>query len=213
MQSAWAKRACRWIRSLTRFWKVPRRKKLSRAIQRYSLAMCMLWLVITCIIALKLKRTWRVVANKPVKSVDKTSSAFRRKASEHGFWRGGSRNDYETMLHFLADENFDNNILRGLLMRNSELNIVRVQDVGLFSADDPIILDWAAQQGRILLTHDVATVTHYAYERVRKGQSMPGVFEVGRKVSVGVAIEEILLLAELSLDEEWEGQVRYLPLR
>lgn len=75
------------------------------------------------------------------------------------------------------------------------------------------MLEWAAQEGRVLLTHDVATMTRYAYERVRKGKLMPGVFEVGRSVPAGLAIEEILLIAEYSLEGEWEGQVRYLPLR
>ncbi len=41
---------------------------------------------------------------------------------------------------------------------------------------------------------------------------MPGVFEVGRSVSIRTAIEDILLIAETSLEGEWEGQVRYLPL-
>jgi hypothetical protein len=93
------------------------------------------------------------------------------------------------------------------------VDIVRVQDAGLSSADDPAILEWAAQAGRVLLTHDVATMTRYAYDRVREGKPMPGVFEVGRAVPIRVAIEEIVLLAECSLDGEWEGQVRYLPLR
>jgi hypothetical protein len=31
----------------------------------------------------------------------------------------------------LADENFDNTIVRGLLRRNPNIDIVRVQDVGL----------------------------------------------------------------------------------
>ena len=64
----------------------------------------------------------------------------------------------------------------------------------------------------MLLTHDVSTITHYAYERVRAGASMPGIFEVGRHVPIGRAIEDILLLANYSLDGEWESQVRYLPL-
>jgi hypothetical protein len=64
-----------------------------------------------------------------------------------------------------------------------------------------------------LLTHDVTTMTHYAYERVKAGKSMPGVFEVSRAVPIGTAIEDILLLAEYSFEGEWEGQVRYLPLR
>lgn len=41
---------------------------------------------------------------------------------------------------------------------------------------------------------------------------MPGVFEVGRSVPVGKAIDDLLLIAECSLPGEWEGQVRYLPL-
>lgn len=117
------------------------------------------------------------------------------------------------MLLLAADENFNNDILRGLLRRRPDLDIVRIQDVGLSGADDVVILEWAAQEGRVLLTHDVSTITQYAYERVRMGKSMPGVFEVSRDVPVGVAIEDILLLAEYSLEGEWEGQVRYLPLR
>ena len=80
-------------------------------------------------------------------------------------------------------------------------------------ADDPAVLEWAAREDRVLLTHDVATMTRYAYEQVRAGKPMPGVFEVGRTVPIGLAIEEILLIARYSLKGEWEGQVRYLPLR
>lgn len=82
----------------------------------------------------------------------------------------------------------------------------------LSGADDPTVLAWAAQHDRILLTHDVATITHYAYERVRSGLPMPGVFEVSRKVPIGMAIDDLLLIAECSTKHEWEGQVRYLPL-
>jgi hypothetical protein len=117
------------------------------------------------------------------------------------------------MLLLTADENFNNDIVRGLLRRKPELDIVRVQDVGLSGADDPTILEWAAQERRVLLTHDVSTITRYAYDRVQAGKSMPGVFEVSRNVPIGIAIEDILLLAEYSLNDEWEGQVRYLPLR
>jgi hypothetical protein len=65
----------------------------------------------------------------------------------------------------------------------------------------------------VLLTHDVATITRYAYERVEAGQPIPGVFAVSRALPIGRAIEEILLLAACSLEGAWEGQVRYLPLR
>jgi uncharacterized protein DUF5615 len=116
------------------------------------------------------------------------------------------------MLRLIADENFDGSILRGLRRRNPDLDIVRVQDVGLSSADDPTVLEWSAQDGRILLTHDVTTITHYAYERIRVGLPMPGVFEVNLEASFGRIIEDILLLAACSLEGEWDGRVLYLPL-
>ncbi len=93
------------------------------------------------------------------------------------------------MLRLLSDENFNGDIVRGLLLRRPDLDIVRVQDVGLSGADDPAVLEWTAREGRVLLTHDVSTMTRHAYERV----------------PVGSAIEDVLLLAELSLEGEWEG--------
>jgi predicted nuclease of predicted toxin-antitoxin system len=77
------------------------------------------------------------------------------------------------MLRLAADENFNNDIIRGLLRRKPDLDIVRIQNVGLSGADDPTVLQWAAQEGRILLTEDVSTITRYAYERV-EGQGHAG---------------------------------------
>jgi Domain of unknown function (DUF5615) len=115
-------------------------------------------------------------------------------------------------LRFVTDEDFDNDILRGLMHRRPELDIVRAQDVGLAGKKDPVVLEWAAQQGRVLLTHDVNTLIAYAYARAGAGLAMPGVFAVRQFAPIGQAIEDILLLALLSLDGEWEGQIRYLPL-
>ena len=116
------------------------------------------------------------------------------------------------MLQLAADENFNNKIVRGLLRQQPALDIVRIQDAGLSGADDPTVLEWAAQEGRILLTHDVSTITRYAYDRLRADLPMPGVFEVSYEAPVGRIIDDILLLVECSIDGEWEGQIRYLPL-
>lgn len=117
------------------------------------------------------------------------------------------------MVLFLADENFNNQIVKGVLRQSPNINIVRVQDVGLSGADDPSVLAWAAQEERVVLTHDVATMMTFAYVRIQAELSMPGLFEVNRRVPVGLAIEEIILIAECSFEGEWEGQVRFLPLR
>lgn len=117
------------------------------------------------------------------------------------------------MLRFLADENFNADIVRGLFRRDATVDLLRVQEVGLSGADDPTVLEWAAEQRRVLLTHDVGTMTRHAYDRIRNQKRMPGVFEVARTVPIGLAIDDILLLARYSLDDEWEGQIRYLPLK
>ncbi len=116
-------------------------------------------------------------------------------------------------MRWLADENFNNDILRALRRRNRNIDIVRAQDAGLTGVDDEALLAWAAGQERILLTHDVSTITAHAYRRLMKGDRMPGVFEVNRTVPIRTAIEDIILITECSVAGEWEGQVRYLPLR
>jgi hypothetical protein len=115
------------------------------------------------------------------------------------------------VLRFLADENFNRFIVRGLRRRQPDLDVERVQDLGLSGADDPTMLAAAALAGRLVLTHDVSTVTLYAYERVAAGLSMPGVCEIRRSAPIGRAIEDILLVAICSHENEWEGQVLFLP--
>ena len=48
------------------------------------------------------------------------------------------------MLFLAADENFNNDIVRGLLRRKPDLDIGRIQDEGLSGADDQAVLEWAA---------------------------------------------------------------------
>ena len=73
-------------------------------------------------------------------------------------------------------------------------------------------MEQAAQDGRVLLTHDVSTMTAHAYARAVSGLPMPGIFAVSQLASISQVIKDLLLLAECSLVGEWEGQVRYVPL-
>lgn len=116
------------------------------------------------------------------------------------------------MLRLLTDENFNGDIVRGLLLRQPDLDVVRVQDVGLAGADDPDVLAWAAENNRIVLTHDRATMADCAYQRVAAGERMPGVFILNDRFPVGQATQEILLMVACSEQAEWSGRAVYLPL-
>lgn len=77
------------------------------------------------------------------------------------------------MLRLAADENFNADIVRGLLRRLPDLDIARAQDAGLSGADDPAVLEWAAREGWIVLTHDISALVSFAFERVAAGRPMP----------------------------------------
>lgn len=114
-------------------------------------------------------------------------------------------------MRFLADENFNNEILRGVQRRVPDADIIRIQDTELASKPDTLILEWAAQRGYIVLSHDVNTMRGYFYERVNAGLPVPGLFLVQGTEPIGRVIEtlEIILLA--SEASEWEGEIRFLP--
>lgn len=116
------------------------------------------------------------------------------------------------MLRLLADENFNGAIVRGLQRRLPQVDVVRVQDVGLSGADDPAILDWAAREGRILLTHDINTVPPYARQRMDAGLLMTGVLVVRESLPIGRVLDDLLLILECGEQQDVQGQVRYLPL-
>lgn len=116
------------------------------------------------------------------------------------------------MLRLLADENFNSEIVRGLLLRQSDLDIVRLQDVILSGVDDQQLLAWAAENDRIVLAHDRATMPVFACERVSAGLKMPGVFLLNDRFPVGQAIREILLIVACTEQAEWANRVVYVPL-
>src|SRR5437763_16800544 len=105
------------------------------------------------------------------------------------------------MLRFLTDEDFDGRLTSALLARVPDLDLVRVQDVGLMHTPDPDILAWAAAQDRIVLTHDCNTMTGFASARVSAGQPMPGLFVVDRQAPVGRLLDDLEVLAAREMHE------------
>jgi hypothetical protein len=116
------------------------------------------------------------------------------------------------VIRLLVDQNFNARILRGLVRRESAVDLLRVADIGLSDAPDPMILERAALDGRVLLTHDRQTVPGFAYARVGAGQPMPGVFVVSKDLPIGKAVDEILLAVYCYSPDECNDAVKYFPL-
>lgn len=115
-------------------------------------------------------------------------------------------------MKFLTDEDFDNRILRGLLRRLPNLDIVRVQDTEVANKSDPEVLEWADKDNRVVISHDVHTMTYFFRERLARGLSSPGILFVSQSLPVGFAIEELILVGQYSLDGEYDNQMRFIPL-
>jgi hypothetical protein len=115
------------------------------------------------------------------------------------------------MFRLLIDENFDQRILRGLRLRLPQLDFLIVQRAGMSGLSDPALLDWAATQGRIIITHDVSTITAYANERMKQGLLMPGVVIVPDDLEIGRAIADLELIIECATAVDLANQIQFLP--
>ena len=86
---------------------------------------------------------------------------------------------------FLFDEDFDATIIRGIVLRIGLAQLTSVHDQGLDSEPDPAILEWAAEKGYIVVTHDRQTMPLFAYQRVEQHSIMPGVVVVPHRIGIG----------------------------
>lgn len=117
------------------------------------------------------------------------------------------------MMRFLADPNFNRNMLDGLLKRVRRIDVLVAQEVGLERVYDQILPAWAAEEDRVLLSQDKRTIPGYAYDRMIAKQPMPGVVIVPMDLPVPRAIEDLVLLITCSTDAEWRDRVLFLPVR
>lgn len=109
------------------------------------------------------------------------------------------------MIRFLTDEDFNAAILDGIRRRLPDLDVVRVQDVGLRTFLDPVILEFAASENRIVLSHDLRTMKLHATSRILAGKQMSGLFLLRQNITVALGIDAIVMVAECSRDDEWNG--------
>ena len=113
---------------------------------------------------------------------------------------------------FLADHDVDEQIVTGVLRREPALDFVRARDVGMSEHPDAEVLAYAADNGFIVVSHDVNTMPSAAYERMSADQQMSGLLMVKQSDPVGAIIACLILIWSASEADEWENHVCFLPL-
>ena len=116
------------------------------------------------------------------------------------------------MIRFLADENLNGKILRGIRRERPDADILRVQDSILYQSADENVLAWAADQARILLTHDIETMVGFANQRIAANRPMSGVIAIRDTLPIGRVIDDLLIILGASEMSDWENIVTFLPL-
>jgi len=116
------------------------------------------------------------------------------------------------MIRLLTDENVNNKIMRGLSRRLPQLDFVSVRNVGLAGSPDLVLLKWAANEQRIILTHDIKTMVRDANQLVAQGEPMAGVIFVPDQLEIGRAINDLVMVLDCSTESEMRDTVKYLPL-
>jgi predicted nuclease of predicted toxin-antitoxin system len=114
-------------------------------------------------------------------------------------------------IKFLADENLRRAIVLGLRRREPSANFVQAYEAGAAGKDDLTVLRIAAEQNRILVSHDLKTVPQHFRHFIAR-QASPGVILIPQQLSLSTAIEQLVLIWLASEAEEWVNQIRFLPL-
>ena len=118
------------------------------------------------------------------------------------------------MLRLASDADVHGAIIRGVRRSMPEIDLLRAQDALPEGTPDPDVLTWDAAENCVLITNDRNTMVGFAYQRVATGEPVPGLIATTNEQSIGLAIDDILLIADYMPEDEIRQQVVvFLPFR
>jgi len=113
-------------------------------------------------------------------------------------------------IRFQADADLNEDIVKGVLRREPGIDFRTATSGGLRSLSDLEVLWLAAQDGRVLVSHDRKTMPR-AFAQFIGAKTSPGLFLVSQKTDLLVAIESILLAWTASDAKEWVNRLVAIP--
>ena len=115
------------------------------------------------------------------------------------------------MIRFQADADLDHGIVLAVRRRERTVDFASAADSGIGGLSDPEVLEMAAREDRILITHDRRTMPDHFRHRLEAGRQSPGVFIVSQFEPIGSVVEVLMLVWSMSEPIEWHDQIRHLP--
>ena len=117
-----------------------------------------------------------------------------------------------TAVRLLADENLNRVLVTATARLEPALELLIATEVGLAGQPDPVVLDYAARNSLVVITHDVRTMIAFAQERIARGEPMPGLFLVSQDASPREIADSLTFIWATTSAEEWDGQIMFLPI-
>ena len=114
-------------------------------------------------------------------------------------------------LRFQADADLKDAIVKAVRRREATIDFASAAESGLERIGDPELLERAAQEGRILVSHDHRTMLATFRARLESGKSSPGLFIVSQGAPLGAVVSAIVLAWSASEMSEWRDQIHHLP--
>ncbi len=91
------------------------------------------------------------------------------------------------------------------------MDFLSAKEANLEGVPDADVLAIAAEQDRILVTHDRQTMPRHFGAFLMSGHSSPGVFLVSQQVSIGEVIEALVLIWAASDLSDWKNRIVNIP--
>ncbi|MDZ7962049.1 MAG: DUF5615 family PIN-like protein [Aulosira sp. DedQUE10] len=117
-------------------------------------------------------------------------------------------------LKYILDENVDKVYIRQFRQRSRDLMMWVVGDPGAPPRGtlDPEILCWCEEHNFILVTNNRTSMPVHLAEHIAQGQNIPGIFILTDKLTIGQTIDQLIIIAKASFNDEYQNQIVHLPL-
>lgn len=113
-------------------------------------------------------------------------------------------------VRFQADADLNEDIVKGVLRREPKVDFRTATSAHLRGLSDLDVLTFAAEEGRILVSHDRKTMPR-TFGQFIQGKTSPGLFLISQKTDLVAAIESLLLAWSASDHEEWVKRMVVIP--
>ncbi|MFM2429642.1 MAG: hypothetical protein RLZZ511_855 [Cyanobacteriota bacterium] len=114
------------------------------------------------------------------------------------------------VIRFQADADLRQAIVTGVIRRSPALDFRSANEAGLEGLKDPEVLTLAAQDRRLLVTHDRKTMPT-EFGQFIMTQTSAGVLVLPQNLAIAEAIDAIILVWEVCTAEEWRNQIMTFP--